>query len=167
LHNKQIVQNTDKRIDGIVKDSNYKEVKLRENYAANIDALKQTSEEDKNEIRLALLQDKVETVQNLKEMVQKQELEKQNKMSETRSNYEKRIAEMNDQFMREKRMRDNREKKLVTDLKRDHDMQLETVKIKYEERNKQTELAHQKELKEITRHSQEQIAELTNTLKKT
>ncbi|MEQ1663875.1 MAG: hypothetical protein ABL927_00705 [Bdellovibrionales bacterium] len=167
LHNKQIVQNTDNRIDNIVKDFNSKEKKIGENFTENIEVMKLGNEDEKNDIRMAMLKDKIETVTNLKDMVQKQELQQQAKLTETRANYEKRINELNDQFMREKRLRDNREKKLIADMKREHDTQVETLKIKYEDRNKQTNVAHQKELKDVSRRSQEQLMDVTNTLKKT
>ena len=157
---------TQGRVDQILNDSQTKEKRLRENFSSNVEVLKEGYQVESREQRLALEKEKSQTVKTLKEQLQRTEGENQQKLADLTSKYEKRISELNDQFVREKRLRDQREKQLVAELKRAHESQVEAVKAKYEEQNRQTVAKHDKELKDVTRRNKENIDNIMSISKK-
>jgi hypothetical protein len=159
-------ENAAQRIERIRGESDDKERKLRENFQANVETLKTSNSEEQKDLRTVLHKDKIGSLQQMKSQLQKQEVEHQRKVSEIASKYEKRIADMNEQFMREKRLRDNKEKHVVGDLRRQHANEIEAVKMKYEDQNKQTSLSHDREMKENARRNQEKLDEVLRSVKK-
>lgn len=140
--------------------------RLRDNFVSNLDVLKEGNAAETKELRMNAEVDKQKAVAALKEQITKKEGEHQLQMAAVTSKYEKRIAELNDQFTREKRLRDNREKQLVTDLKRNSEAQIESVKLKYEEANKAQVANQQKELQDTNRRHKDQIDNIMSISKK-
>jgi hypothetical protein len=159
-------EQTDARISNIRQDANQSEDRLRNNYASNIDVLKEGFEAQLRDVRLAAEKDKGLTVKAMKEEFVKKEVDHQNLLQQTVAKYEKRIGELNDQFVREKRLRDNREKQLVEQLKRGQDAQVEAVRLKYEEQNKAANIQHEKEMRDVTRRHKDQVDNIMSTVKK-
>jgi hypothetical protein len=106
-------------------------------------------------------------LQALKLQTQKQEVDHNRRLQDVVSKYEKRIGDMNDQFVREKRLRDNREKQLIKDLQRKHESEKEALQAKYQAQSTQTQLAHEREMQDTNRRSQEKLDEVLSSLKKT
>lgn len=156
----------DSRVLSVREKSLEDEKRLRETYKANLDVLKEGHEAETKDVRFGLLKEKNDSVTTLKTEIQKKEGDHQRQMATLTGKYEKRIAELNDQFVREKRLRDNREKQLVTDLKRAQDSQLEAVKLKYEEQNKAATAQHSKEMQDVTRRQKDQIDNIMSISKK-
>jgi hypothetical protein len=157
----------DSRVENIRTHALNNEEKLRENFQANVNVLRDSNNEEKKDLRLALHKDKEESLQNIKHQVQKQEVTHQRKTQDIVSKYEKRITELNDQFVREKRLRENREKQLVRDLQRQHESEKLALQSKYEAQSKQSQLAHEREMKDVSRRGQEKLDEVLTSLKKT
>jgi hypothetical protein len=157
----------DTRIDSIRGEAIDNEMKLRDYFKSNVDILKSSSEEEKKDIRLAMHKEKEESLQALKQQSQKQEVDHNRRLQDVVSKYEKRIGDMNDQFVREKRLRDNREKQLIKDLQRKHETEKEALQAKYQAQNSQTQLAHEREMKDTSRRNQEKLDEVLSSLKKT
>ena len=160
-------ENAESRINRIRSQADSKEKSLRENFSSNVTVLRTTNEEEKKDMRLALHKETEERLALMKEQFQKQEVEHQRKQADVALKYEKQIESMNDQFNREKRLRDNREKRLVNELKRSHDAQIEALKSKYEDQNKETQVALEREKREVTRRYEEKLNDVLSTMKKT
>lgn len=156
----------DTRVMSVREKSLEDEKRLRENYEANLEVLKEGHESETKDVRFGLIKEKNDSMTSLKSEIQKKEGDHQRQMATLTGKYEKRIAELNDQFVREKRLRDNREKQLVSELKRGQDSQLEAVKLKYEEQNKATTAQHSKELQDVTRRQKDQIDNIMSISKK-
>lgn len=156
----------DNRVLTVREKALQEEKRLREKYQANLEVLKEGHESETKDVRFVMEKDKNNSLLTLKDEIQKKEGDHQRQMATLTGKYEKRIAELNDQFVREKRLRDNREKQLVTDLKRAQDSQLEAVKLKYEEANKATNAQHSKEMQDVTRRQKDQIDNIMSISKK-
>ncbi|MEK6556422.1 MAG: hypothetical protein AABZ31_14330 [Bdellovibrionota bacterium] len=157
---------TEGRVDLIRNDSITKEKRLRENFQTSVEMLKENKENEAREQRAVQEKDKILAVQGLREQLQRTEGEGQQKLADLTSKYEKRISELNDQFVREKRMRDAKEKQLVTELKKANDAQVEAVKMKYEDQNRQTQAKYEKEIKDVTRRNKDHIDNIMSVSKK-
>lgn len=154
------------RIEKIRTDAYDTEQRGIKNYQSNLEILKSANDEEKQELRLHLNKEKDTVVSSIKNNAQKQEVEHQRRTDEIVSKYEKRIAEMNDRAVREKRMQENHEKALMNAMKRQHDLEKEGLRVQYEEQNKQSNLARDRELQDLNRRHQEKLNDVLNTLKK-
>lgn len=159
-------EKAEERINRIRSGANVNEQKLRENFQANIDVMKQASDEEKREVRMAITKDKNTALQMMKEQAQKQEIEHQRKVTDIISKYEKRISDMNDQIMREKRLRDQREKTLISNLRKQHQNEIDALKLQQEDQNKQAKVAHEREMRDTSRRNQEKLDEVLRAVKK-
>lgn len=158
--------NADSRIQRIQENANEAYNTINETYKTNLDTLKEGNNEEKKDLILKHVKEKNQTESQFKDFMQRQEVTHQRKTDDIVNKYEKRLAEMNDQFVREKRLRDNREKALVNEINRRHEAEIEAMKIKYEDQNKQTSLNHERDLRETQRRSQQKIDEVINAMKK-
>lgn len=159
-------EKAENRIDKIRTDALSTEERGNKNYQANLEILKSASDEEKQELRLHLNKQKDTAVSSIKSNAQKQEVENQRRLDEIVNKYEKRIAEMNDRIVREKRMQENHEKTLVNSLKRQHDTEKEALRIQFEEQNKQSNMARDRELQDANRRHQEKLNDVLNSVKK-
>jgi hypothetical protein len=157
---------TESRVGLIRNDSINREKRLRENFETNVDMIKEAKDSQAREQRETQEKEKIAALQGLREQLQRTEGEGQQKLADLTAKYEKRIAELNDQFVREKRMRDAKEKSLVTELKKSNEAQLEAVKIKYEDQNRQTQAKYEKEIKDVTRRNKDHIDNIMSVSKK-
>jgi hypothetical protein len=157
---------TEGRVGLIRSDSINREKRLRENFETNVDLIKETKDNQSREQRETQEKEKIAALQGLREQLQRTEGESQQKLADLTAKYEKRIAELNDQFVREKRMRDAKEKSLVAELKKTNDTQVEAVKIKYEDQNRQTQAKYEKEIKDVTRRNKDHIDNIMSVSKK-
>jgi hypothetical protein len=156
----------DARVDHIRGNAVETEQRLKEKYSDNLELMKKNQEQQLNDLRVAMTKDKNEALAQLRSQAQEKEVGHQQQVEDIVSKYEKRIAELNDQFVREKRARDLREKQVVEGLKKSADQQIEALKVQYEEKNKQTTVAHQTEIREVSRRHKEQIDNIMSNAKK-
>lgn len=157
----------DRRVNHIKQESNLKDARLREKYNGNLEMMREAYENEIRELRLAAEKDKNEAVVQLKDQMQRKEVEHRRQMADVVAKYEKRLGELNDQFMREKRLRDNREKQLIEQLKKGQEAQIEALRLKYEEQSRQANAQHERELRDVTRRHKEQVDNIMSTIKKT
>ena len=124
----------DKRINRIRENSFVENDRQYDAYKKNIEEMKKIHKKDMQQARLSMEKEKTKQVAALKTQIQKAEVEHSRVMDSTVQKYEKRIAELNDQFTREKRLSGNREKQLTEAMQRAADSSQEIVKLKYEEK---------------------------------
>lgn len=157
----------DTRIEDLMENTYSKEERLKRVYEENLSIMKRKHEDEVREMRIGLIEDKDTAVQSVKERAQEKELVHQRQIEDTVKKYEKRIAELNDQFVREKRLRDNRERQLVESLKKASDSEKEAIALKYAEINKQANVEHQKEMREVSERHKNQVDHIMTIAKKT
>jgi hypothetical protein len=156
----------DTRIKNIRDQSYENEMRLKERYSQNLNVMDKTNDEESRKARLELLKQKDDAVMNVHRQMQESDTEHQQKVNDLVTNYEKKIGALNDQFVREKRLRDNREKQLVETMKKSSEAEKAAMKVQYEEHNRQANTQHEKEMREVTRRHKEQIDNIMATIKK-
>jgi hypothetical protein len=166
LHEDVQRQQSDTRVKMVKTEADNREQKLREKFDAGIQIMKTGQEDEQKEVVLRLNQEKMTAVQAMKEQIQKQEVENESKLSSIIAKYEKRLAEINDGIVKDKRIKENRERTLVRDMQRQFESEKETLKIKYEEQAKNSELRHKDEIRDVNRRNQERLDEALSIVRK-
>lgn len=159
-------ENADTRIDRIREESFVNDARQREVYDRNVEELKRGHAEEVIQLRLNMNKEKVEQLAAMKAQIQKQEVEHTRKLEDVVQKYEKRIADLNDQFTREKRLSGNREKQLTEALSRASDQDKENLKIKYEEKFQQTLQQHNDEKRRMAISHKEQVDNIMSQVRK-
>lgn len=157
----------DNRVTNIREDSFQAEERLKKTYEQNLELMKKEHAQEIRDLRLQTTIERDKALQSIRAQVGQDTVEKEQKMQETIQKYEKRIADLTDQFTREKRLRDNREKQLIESLSKGKEAEKEALVMKYAKKNQQTEQQHQKELQEISRRHNEQVNNIMSSVKKT
>ncbi|MCB0350912.1 MAG: hypothetical protein KDD38_07000 [Bdellovibrionales bacterium] len=158
--------NADTRISRIRDETQETEKTLRDNFKDNIELVREESANEKRELRLALEKDKIQSNQLMKEQIQKQEITHQKEINSIVDKYEKQIADMNDRFTRDKRLRETREKELIKSLGRQKQSEVDALQVQQADQNKQAQLSHQREMKEVTSRYKEKLDEVLRSVKK-
>jgi hypothetical protein len=154
------------RIDKVRSESVTNENELRGTFQSDLDMQKSGFDEKKKDIIMTSEKDKNSSINRLHDQAEKQEMEHQALLNTVVDKYEKRVADLNDQLIRERRLNDNHSKVVVKDLTRERETDIENLKMKYEERAKQMEVAHQQEMKELNRRQQEKLDEVLTSVRK-
>ncbi len=154
------------RVDKIRGESQNAEIELKSNFDMNTEVQKAGFEEKKKDIVYNLEKDKNSSLSRLHNQALKQEVESQQTLASVVNKYEKRISEMSDQILRERRLRDNHERQVLKGLNREHETEMESLQMKYEDRAKQVEVAHNRDLKDVDRRSQQKLDEVLTSVKK-
>jgi hypothetical protein len=166
LRNNYLNENSEARVDKIREDEIAKNQRLSENYQANLEIMKGANQAEKSELRLHMNREKDKAIKSIKDDAQKLEANQQRRIDDVVAKYEKRIAEMNDQNLRERRLRDNHEKAMVNTMKRQHEVEKETLRMQYEEQNRQANQMREREIQDVNKRHQEKLNEVLNTMKK-
>lgn len=159
-------ENAESRIGRIRGDTFESEKSLRTNFKDNLEMMREAAANEKRDLRLSLEKEKVESNQLMKQQIQKQEVTHQRELNDIVGKYEKKISDMNDQFMREKRLRENREKELIKSLGRQKQSEVDALRIQQTDQNKQAQLSHEREMNDVTSRYKEKLDEVLRNVKK-
>lgn len=157
----------DRRVASVRDVSQNNEVALKNNFEDNLVVLKEGHSDEVSNLRLSLQEEKLKSEQQFKGQIQKQITNSEREKQEIVSKYEKQIKELNDQFIREKRLRDTREKNLTTEMMRAKESEKENLRVQYEEKQKAVTAQHNQEMHDVTRRHKEQIDNIMSNAKKT
>lgn len=165
--NEQQKMNTEARVEHLLDHKAKAEERLRENFNATLDAVRDESQAEKLSLRGELEKQKNEAIQRVKDQMAKNEISNQRRLAETISRYEKRLAELNDRTMKEKRLTAIQQKRSYEALKKAHQAEIDATRVQYEEKLAQINREHQKEIETLKRRNNEQINEIVQTMRKT
>jgi hypothetical protein len=159
-------QRAETRIDKIRSEGQAVQDELRSNFDNNIEMQKSGFEDKKREIISNLEKDKTKTVGRIQDQAIKQEVDSQQNLNSVVSKYEKRLSDVNEQLVRERRMHDIHERNGMKELTRQHENEFEMMKMKYEQQAKETQVAHERELRQVERRNQEKLDQVLTSIKK-
>ena len=159
-------ENADTRINKIREETFANDARQREVYDRNIEELKKGHQAEIQQLRLNMNKEKQDQLAAMKMQIQKREVEHTRKLEDTVAKYEKRIADLNDQFTREKRLSTNREKQLTDSLKRAADTEKDILRVKYEEKHQQSLQQHNDEKRRMATSHKEQIDNIMSQARK-
>jgi len=159
-------ENADRRVATVRDESLNNEQRLRGKYSDNITVLREGYENEIRELRIAMLEERRALEANLKAEIQKQNVQGEREKQDIVSKYEKQIKDLNDQFVREKRLREQREKQLTEEVDRSKEREKDRLRAQYAEKNKQVVAQHSQEIRDVTRRHKEQIDNIMSNAKK-
>jgi len=166
LRSKYQVDKTDARVDRIRENSENNEATLHDNFENNIAVQRDGFEDKKRELVYGLNKEHSESLRNIKAHAGEQETAHQQNLSTVIDKYEKRINDLQEQMIRERRMKDNHEKMAVKDVRHQADAELEAQRIKYEDKNRMLEASRDRDIKESNRRNQEKLDQVLSSMKK-
>lgn len=164
---KQSNQNADQRVEKVLAMETDKTQRLQEKYEEARAMLKDTHHKDILELRESYMKDRDMAINNLKEQMQKREIEHAAKMNQLQNEHKKKMTSLNDELMRTKQSGDMRNKLLVKDMKRSQETQLEGQKMRYEQQLAEAREAHAREISALNKRHEEQLDQVLNTIRKT
>lgn len=164
-HEQQKTQ-AETRIKNINERAQVHEERLREHFTAAVDNLREGNREEKRDLLAELTREKDEAIQRIKDQMNKNEVRNDQRMTAAINRYEKRLAELQDKFTREKRSNTVNQKRMLETMKKAHDSELEATKAQYEEKLAKITESHREEMEKINRRNNGKMDNLLQNLRK-
>lgn len=164
-HNQEKVQ-ADTRVQRVLTESNNNTERLTVTQREAIEMMRSQHVEEQRNLRMALTQEKDEAVNALKNQLREKEAKHTEQIGQMKLKYDKEIGDLKDLILRERKQNEENSRRIVGDLKRGHDLDMENLNVQYQARIRQIEEAHTKELKTMTRRNDEKMDQLVSTVRK-
>ena len=164
-HNQEKVQ-ADTRVQRVLTESNNNTERLTTNQREALEMMKIQHTQEQQELRAILMQEKHDAMEALKNQLRDKEAKHIEQVGQMKLKYDKQIGDLGDQLLRERKQHEEYSRRIVADLKRGHDLDMENLNVQYQARIRQIEEAHTKELKAMTRRNDEKMEQLVSTVKK-
>ena len=155
----------DTRVNKIRKNEQEQEKLLRNNFDKNVEVQKDAYEDKKRDLVYGLTKSKADALRAIEARAEKQEMENQEQIANLQTKYKARVEALNDQLVRDRREHNLHDQRLVKEMKRQENEELDAQKVKDEEKARVTEMDHEREMKEISRRDQEKLDQLLSTVK--
>lgn len=166
-HGEHLRNTTDARVKHIVEETEAEKVRMREHQMNTHQTMRDLQSDELREIRLNADQQRFDAIERMKDQIRKREIQHSDQMSTVVSKYEKEIKRLNDEMVKSKRQGDLDNKRLVDEVMRAHQKELSSQNIQTQERLKNMEEQHNREIKVINERNQAQLDQVISTLKKT
>lgn len=157
---------TDQRVKQILNQTEADKARLAEYHDTSLQALSRGYRDETTELRLALEKDKLQTVERMKDLVRKQEIQHNDKLQALSAKYEKEIMRLSDELNKTKRNHDEEMKRVVSQMQRNHQNELDAQNLQYQEKMRKTQDQHSEEMRVSTQRNQERFDQLITTMKK-
>ena len=162
----QTKSSTDQRVRHIVNETEAEKQRLSENHTEVRKNLALGHRDELNELRASMERDKMENIEHMKDMMRKQEVSHNDKMVSMTGKYEKEIARLNDEIGKTKRSHEEEVKRLVGQIQRQHQNELDSQQLQYQEKMRKAQAQHGEEIRVTNQRNQEKFDQLLTTVKK-
>lgn len=156
----------DMRVRSIYETTEESKARLAEQQKEVIEAMKFNHGEEIRALRQKMEEENRAAIDNLRDQMRKQEVSHTEKNAVTIQKYEKQIAALNDQMMKERREHDDYIRRTISGMQKEQKLQLEAQDSKFTERARQMQERHAQEIKAESKRGQQKAETLLQTIKK-
>lgn len=158
--------NADARVDTILNNETAKTEALKKRFDESRTSIKEQHREDLQVIRDNFVKDRNTAIRNLKEKMNDREIAHGQKIQSMRTEYEKRLADLQDQKMKSERQDDKYFKKTFSDIKRVHSHEMDTQNMRHSDQMAELKKSHKDEISSLNKRHEEQLNRVLNTVRK-
>ncbi len=166
IRDKYESDHADARVSKIRKSEEQDEKQLRDDFDADVRTQREAYDEKKRDMVYGLSKTQADALRRVEARAEKHEIENQEEVANLQTKFKSQIRALQDQLVRERREHDEHDRRLVKEMKREESTQLATLKSKYDEKARITELTHERQMDEISRRNQEKLDQVVSTVNK-
>jgi hypothetical protein len=161
----QLEKLSDVRVKSIHGDAEESKARVMEHEQVVHETQQKENKESLRNIRVTVDSEKRDAIERIKELSRKNDIAHAEKLAEVGTKYEREIATLQDQLVRERRVGDTQSRRMIDEMERSHKSEMDQQMAKYEDRLRTVQEQHQEELRRVNRMSDEKVQQLLNTRK--
>ncbi len=162
----QTQMQADNRVNTLLSSTELEMNRVQENSLMTAKMMKEQHQEELKVVRAQVEAEKAEAIERLKDQLRKREMQQQEKMNSVVTSYEKQLAQLNDDMVRLKRSQDVELKRMVDNMKRVHQSELDTQQVQYQNRLSKVQGQHADEMRSVNERNQARMDQVLTTVKK-
>ncbi|MCB0414778.1 MAG: hypothetical protein KDD50_10620 [Bdellovibrionales bacterium] len=140
--------------------------RINEGYQQSITSLRNSNDEEKVQIREHLASEHNDSVNNLMKRVADNDIKHAQKLSQTIEKYESEIDKMKAESTINKKRAEFRAKKTIDNLQKDHQVQLDALRLQYEQKLAEVKDHQRQETEQMNKRHKEQVDNLLTVIRK-
>lgn len=164
--NTQIQNNSNLRVKRAYEENARTQQQMEKYYVDKIEDLKKLHHQQLAEQRESLIKERTEALSRSYDLMQKQEVDFAQRENKMVIDHEDEVKALKNQLVIQKRDLDRDHQKIVEELKKAHQIELETQQIQNENKVRQAQLSHDQEVQRLNRAHQEKLRELAAQTRK-
>ncbi len=164
--NSEVSSQADQRVKRVLEHANSSSVRLQNSQRDALDTVQAQHAEDLKDLRDMGIKEKSQAVEGLKNQMREREAKHSEQLSQLKMKFEKQVNDLNDQLLHEHKGNEDNVKRLVTELKKGHQSEIENLNLQNQQKIRQLDEQHNLELKNLNRRNEEKMNDLVTTVSK-
>lgn len=157
---------TDARVKNVISSTEDEKQRLYKLNQDNHEIMQRQQADTVKTVRVNSDAEKADAVERLKDQARQQEIGRADKMASASQKFQKDMATLQDQLLRERRSSDDTLRRTIDDMERGHKTSMDQQSAKYEERIRLLQNQQAEELRRVNRTNEERMNQIA-ALKKT
>jgi hypothetical protein len=156
----------DSRVKHVMSNTELEKDRMGEHYDNSKQMMTDSHREELSQIRSITNKQKVDAIEQMKDFMRRQEVGHAEKMAAQQTRFDRDMARLNDELVKQKRENDEALKRLTSQLDRQKNAEIEALNIQNQAKIRKAETQHHEEMRTVNMRNQERMDQLLTNVKK-